>query len=48
MESWLYRFLRGRLAQRLRDERGQSELLIIALIVFIVFLVTSGRRFYVQ
>ena len=46
MGTWIETYLRARLA--LRDERGQSEFLIIALLVFIIFLISSGRRLFVQ
>jgi hypothetical protein len=48
MASWLQEYLRARIAYALRDERGQSEFLIVALLVFIIFIILSGRRLVVQ
>ena len=48
MELWLSTYIRARLAPILRDQRGQAELLILALLVFIIFLISSGRRLTVQ
>ncbi|HXF81759.1 MAG TPA: hypothetical protein VNN19_03280 [bacterium] len=41
--SWLYTQLRARL-----DERGQAELIVVALIVFLLWLYVTGRRVVVQ
>jgi len=40
---WLYAQLRARL-----DERGQSELIVVALIIFLLWLFVTGRRVVVQ
>jgi len=40
---WLYARLRLRL-----DERGQSELIVVALIIFLLWLFVTGRRVVVQ
>jgi hypothetical protein len=49
MLTWLDTYIRAPLARRLRDERGQgTEFLIIVLLVFIIFLISTGRRLVVQ
>jgi hypothetical protein len=49
MGSWLNLHVRDPLVRIWRDQRGQgAELLVLALLVFIVFILTSGRRLFVQ
>ncbi len=49
MGNWLNVHVRDPLVRIWRDQRGQgAELLILALLVFIVFMLTSGRRLVVQ
>lgn len=48
MQIWLESWLRMAVAKLWRDERGQAELLIIVLLVFLVWLVSTGRRVVVQ
>jgi hypothetical protein len=48
MELWLLTYVRNRLAPIVREQRGQADFLILALLVFIIFLIFSGRRLSVQ
>jgi hypothetical protein len=49
MLTWLDTYIRAPLARFWRDERGQgTEFLIIVLLVFIIFLISTGRRVVVQ
>ncbi len=48
MQIWLEYWLRLAAGKVFRDERGQAELLIIALLIFLVYLVSTGRRVIVQ
>jgi len=48
MQIWLEHALRLAARRILRDERGQTEILILALLIFLVWLVSTGRRVVVQ
>jgi hypothetical protein len=49
MLTWVETQLRAARARIWRDQQGQgTEFLIIALLVFIIFLMTTGRRVVVQ
>ncbi|MGH2405404.1 MAG: hypothetical protein ACRDGN_13235 [bacterium] len=48
MLIWLESWLRLAVGKVLRDERGQGELLVILLLIFIIYLVSTGRRVTVQ
>ncbi len=48
MQIWLEHTLRLAARRIVRSERGQSELLIIVLLLFLVWLVSTGRRVVVQ
>ncbi len=44
MYTWLDAYIRSRLS----NDRGQAELIVIALIVFLLWLLVSGRKVVVQ
>ncbi len=44
LESWI----RSVVSRTLGNERGQSELLILGLLIFLVWLLASSRRLIVQ
>ncbi|MDQ7857294.1 MAG: hypothetical protein QN174_07485 [Armatimonadota bacterium] len=48
MDLWMAPAVRAAAARLLRGERGQTELIIIALLLFLIFLVSTGRRVVVQ
>ena len=48
MHIWLDHWLRLAARRLGRDERGQAELLIIALLIFLIWLISTGRRVLVQ
>lgn len=48
MQTWLEHTLRLAVRRIVRNERGQTEILIIALLLFIVYLISTGRRVIVQ
>jgi hypothetical protein len=48
MLIWLETWLRLAVGKVVRDERGQGELLVILLLLFIVYLISTGRRVTVQ
>lgn len=48
MHTWVGHTLCLAVRRLLRDERGQTEILIIALLLFIVYLISTGRRVVVQ
>jgi len=48
MQIWLEHALRLAARRIVRDDRGQTEILIIALLLFLVWLVSTGRRVVVQ
>lgn len=48
MEFWLESWIRMMVAKVLRDERGVGELLIILLVLFLIYLIATGRRVTVQ
>lgn len=48
MLIWLESWMRLALRRVLRDERGQSELIIILIVIFVIYLISTGRRVVVQ
>ena len=48
MQIWLEHTLRLAARRIFRDERGQTELLIVALLIFLIWLISTGRRVVVQ
>lgn len=48
MLIWLETWVRLAVSKMVRDERGQGELLIILLLIFILYLISTGRRVVVQ
>jgi hypothetical protein len=48
MLIWLESWMRLALRKVLRDERGQSELIIILIVIFVIYLISTGRRVVVQ
>ncbi len=48
MLIWLESWLRLAVGKVLRSEKGQAELLVILLLIFIIYLVSTGRRVTVQ
>lgn len=48
MLLWLEAWIRAAVAMIVDDERGQGELLIILLLVFLIYLISTGRRVIVQ
>ncbi len=48
MLIWLHSWLRLAVGKVVRDEKGQAELIVILLILFLVYLVSTGRRVVVQ
>ena len=48
MQIWLEHWLRLAASRVFRDERGQAELLIIALLIFLIYLISTGRRVIVH
>jgi len=47
MHTWLHAVL-STILRRHRDEAGQVEAIIIALVIFLLILILSGRRVLVQ
>lgn len=43
LAPWLYAQLRSRL-----DQRGQADLIVVALVIFLLWLLVTGRRVVVQ
>jgi len=48
MQIWLEHALRLAVRRIMRDGRGQTELLIVLLLLFLVWLISTGRRVVVQ
>jgi hypothetical protein len=48
MQIWLEHALRLAARKVFRDERGQTDILIVALLIFLIWLISSGRRVVVQ
>lgn len=49
MEPWLETYLRARIRHSLgKDQEGIAELVLIALVAFVIWLLVSGRRVVVQ
>lgn len=48
MLIWLHSWLRLAVGKVVKDEKGQAELIVILLILFLVYLVSTGRRVVVQ
>ncbi len=48
MQIWLEHALHLAARRIFRDERGQTELLIVALLIFLIWLISTGRRVVVQ
>jgi hypothetical protein len=48
MQIWLEHALRLAARRIVRDDHGQTEILIIVLLLFLVWLVSTGRRVVVQ
>ncbi len=48
MQIWLESWVRLAVGKILRDERGQGELFVILLLIFIIYLISTGRRVVVQ
>lgn len=48
MQIWLEHVLRLAARKVFRDERGQTDILIVALLIFLIWLISSGRRVVVQ
>lgn len=48
MLIWLHSWLRLAVGKVVKDEEGQAELIVILLILFLVYLVSTGRRVVVQ
>ncbi len=48
MQIWLEHWVRLAVNKVVRDERGQGELIIIALLIFLIWLLSTGRRVVVQ
>lgn len=48
MQIWLEHWVRLVVNKVVRDERGQGELIIIALLIFLIWLLSTGRRVVVQ
>lgn len=48
MLIWLHTWLRLAVGKTLRDERGQAELIVLLLLIFIIYLISTGRRVVVQ
>lgn len=48
MQIWLEHWVRLVMRKVVRDERGQGEIIIIALLIFLIYLLSTGRRVLVQ
>lgn len=48
MLMWLHTWLRLAVGKIVRDERGQAELIVILLLIFLIYLISTGRRVVVQ
>lgn len=44
MDLWLTTYIRSRLS----NQRGQAELIVVALVVFLLWLLVTGRKVVVQ
>lgn len=44
----LYTWFRAYMLSRVRGERGQSEVIVLLIIIFLLWLIVQGRRVVVQ
>lgn len=44
----LYTWFRAYLLSRTRSERGQAEVIVLLIIIFLLWLIVQGRRVVVQ
>ncbi len=44
MYTWLDAYIRSRIS----NDRGQAEIIVIALVIFLLWLLVSGRKVVVQ
>lgn len=48
MLIWLHTWLRLAVGKIVKDEHGQAELIVILLLIFLIYLISTGRRVVVQ